>query len=807
MFAFIFKSNLRLIARNKFISTVKILGMASGVAIVLLTAQFCLRELSYDTQHPNYDRIFRYVHSVSTPEGIQSFAFTSATTGPALKERYPEVETFCRVFRPANVSVQNITSDNSFNERRFAFADSNFFQVFNFPLINNHDTNILHEPFTVVLTPSSAKKYFGDDDPVGKSMLINGVLEFVVKGVLRENFSNSHFNFDFVASFSSLQAIANHPIVSKQIPATQNLEHKGYNTFYTYLLLSHAHNAQTLEAKFPAFIEEFRGTGRSERLKPYLQSLASIHLNSDLLYEIDQNGSLQTVYVYLFIGMITLLISCINYINISTAEFLKRAKGVGLKKILGIDRSHLIWGHFFETTMLGALSLVIGYCLAILLLPVFENIVNRQLDLFSTTSVTLMIVIFLFIIVVSGIYPAFRISQASAMQAFKGELKSKPTRLNLRNALVAFQLLVSFCLITLSLLIFYQLDYLITRDLGFDAEQVMVVNATSVEPKQRITFKNNFISNRNITSIGMCSTPPGESLFTYGITFSENEADEERRLTVYQSFVDGDYLEALGLKVGEGRFFSSLHETDSNSHVVINETAMRIMGDSAFSKRLKYLNAFRNVQADKSIVGVIHDFNFASLHQEIQPLMLEYDPDYCGYYLVRFNANNVKDVINDLQAVWKDSFPMAPFDYYFLDDRFQMLYDNDQRQKSLITLIAVIAIFLAALGIFGTTLFMVEQRSKEIGIRKMLGSERSQLLMLLIKPTFFLVVASCVVGIPFAISFGNRWLSQYPNRVEFSPLLFVMAFFLIAIIMISTITYHCLKLTRINPTEVLRKIS
>jgi len=779
--------------------------MASGTAVVILTGQFCLKELNYDKQHPNYNRIFRYVHRVTTPEGTESFAFTSATTGPALKERYPEVESFTRVFRPNNVSISNVASDVSFNERNFVFADSNFFDFFHFPLLGNSGTDLLTKPFSLVLTPATATKYFGKEDPIGQSILLNGKLEFVIKGVLHGDVDNSHFKFDFIASSSSLLAIANHPVVSLQIPASKNLEQKGFNAFYTYLMLSSPQNAPILESKFPEFIEEFRGEGRSQRLKPYLQSLESIHLNSALHYEIGANGSIKEVYVYLYIGVITLLISCINYVNISTAEFLKRAQGVGLKKVLGIDRGLLMWSHFLETAMLASFSLIVGFVIAMLLLPTFNGIVNRKLDLLTIESLYSIVAIFLAILLVSGIYPAIKISQAGTMQAFKGALLAKPGKFSLRNVLATFQLVASFCLITLSLLIFSQLDYLLTRDLGFDADQIVVLNATPVDKEKRLTFKNSLAGKSNMPSIGMCSLPPGETLFTYGLTFPENEADEERRMTFYQSFVDSDFADVLGLNLVSGRFFDPLNSADSDRYIVINKAAMTAMGDSVFNKRFMYRDAFKNKAVDKSVVGILSDFNFASLHEEVKPLMLEYDPLYCGYFLVRFNKTEVQSVLSDLQDAWRDNFPSTPFDYYFLDDRFQALYEGDQRQKSLITLIALIAISLASLGIFGSTLFSVEQKSRQVGIRKILGSNQVQLLMLLVKPTFLLVVVASLIGAPFALFFGTSWLSQYPSRIDYSPIFFGIAFVLVAIIVVTTILYHCLKLTRINPIEVLRK--
>jgi putative ABC transport system permease protein len=806
MIALILRSSFRLLARNKLSSIVKVLGFAVGTAFFLLTVKFVHYEITFDKQHPHSGRIYRYVHRSNAPEGMQRFAFTSAMTGPALKDRYPEVLSFSRILI-SRVSLRNPLSDATFNEKKFAFTDESFFDLFNFPLRGDaRGAQLLKEPLSLILTPSSSRKYFGDADPVGKTLILNGELEFVVKGIFKRDIEQSHLNFDFIASFASLTTIANHPKVSRQIPASLNLEQKGFNTFYTYLLLSSASAAEGLIAKFPAFIEAFRGPGRSERLKPTLQSLESIHLSSDLLYEIDQNGSLKTVYAFMVIGFLTLFIACINYVNTATAEFLKRARGIGLKKILGIRRSSLLIGHLSETSILAIISLAIGYLLGLLLSPVFNNIVSRNIDLKNVDALYVLMFIFLIIIVASGIYPSVKISQTNPLHAFKGTLSADRSGFTMRNMLVSFQLLISFCLVSISLLIYSQLHHIDSQNLGFVPEQVVVVDATTIDPQQRLVFKNALMNDPTFRHVGMCSTPPGEALFTYGLSFPEHGMDDDRRIVFYQSFVDADYQNALGLKITRGRFFSLESPADSDAYVVVNHAALKVLNDSMLTTTFKYKDAFRNQDMNKGIAGVINDFNFESLHQDINPLMLEYNPLRSGYLLVRFEARQAQNVIASLQERWNETFSSDPFDYYFLDERFRSLYAQEQSQKKLITTVASVAIFLAALGIFGTTTFMVEQKTKEVSIRKILGSTRSELLVLLVKPSLSLTAVAGILGVPIALFFGNEWLAQFPYRVSFSPALFFIAFASIVVVVLATILYQCFRLTMINPTEVLRKI-
>lgn len=804
--ALLLKSNIRLLVRNKQLAIVKMTGLTIGSAIFMLTSLYCWNELQYDQQHRESERIYRYVHRVNTPEGMQSFAFTSATTGPALKERFMEVEDFCRVFR-TNASVRNVGADISFNEKKFGFADPSFLTFFNFPLQGNSAPNtVLQEPLSVIITTAMAIKYFGDQDPIGKRILFNNEITFIVRGVFQSDLKRTHFDLDFVASFGSLDVIKNHPTVSRQIPASLNLDAKGFNTFYTYLKLLPQTTPVQLERKFPAFIEDFRGEGKSERLKPVLQSLNSIHLHSNLLYEMAENGSAQIVYVYFIIGTLVLLIACINYINITTAEFIKRARGIGLKKILGINRGTLIISQLFETGFLTSISLLIGAMIAYLVLPAFNTMTDRQVEFITIETMLIVAGIFIATTFLSGLYPAVNITKADALQSFQGHFKGNSSAYASRQALVFFQLLISFCLVTLSLLIYQQLDFLIRKDPGFDSNQIITLNATAATPLQRITLKNRLLSDENVINATMCSIPPGESLFSYGITLPENDGDDERRLAVYQSFVDSDFIATLGIKLSEGRFFDPSNASDSTRYLVLNETAAEAIGEPILNREVKIPGVFTTQEVSKSVIGIIEDFNFASLRQDIQPLLLEYNPDRCRYLLIRFRDTNASEALGSIEGAWREILSTLPFDYHFMDETFAKFYDQEQRQKKIITSLALVAISLAALGIFGTTLFVIEQRTKEVGIRKVLGSQRTHLLWLLLRSSFTLIVTAGLTGVPLSLAAGTVWLEQYAYRMQFPPVLFLIAFFILLSVVTMTMLHGLLRLTRVNPTDVLRHV-
>ena len=803
MITFFIKSSIRILRKQIALSIVKITGLSLGMATFLITSLYCLHEWSFDKQHPQWEKIYRYVHRVKSEDALQSFAFTSATTGPALKERYTEVEDFTRVFR-IELSLKCKDSDVGFVEKKFAFADANFLQFFSFPLLHGNDPNILREPYAVLLTPASAEKYFGNQDPIGKTLLLNGAIELIVKDVFKENFSRTHMTFDFVASFSTLEAIKNHPIVSGQIPASLNLEHKGFSAFYTYLRLTTPEASAKLEQKFPAFIEEFRGKGRSERLKPTLQGVASIHLNSDMLYEIDTNSSNAIVLIYIVVGVLILITAVINYINISTAEFLIRAKNFGLKKILGIGKTALLIGHVVETMVVCAFALAAGGLIALILIPSFNDTMQTHITVFTNEAILPFLLVYLVTVVLSGLLPAIQIFRQDALIAFQGDWKTGRSSAYLRNSLVFLQLMASFVLLSIALLIYRQTDYLLQKDKGFDAHQILVVNAGGMAPNDRIAFKNELKSQPRVENVSMCSTPPGESLFTFGVNLPGSNGEEDRRITFYQMFVDENFLEALGVDLRDGRFFEAYIPSDSLNSFVVNQTGAESIHDSLMSRKIEIPNIYTGKPVQKTVVGVIEDFHFASFHSEVQQLILEYNPRHARYLLLRFDPHNTKAVVEILHEMWKEYSPLLPLDYYFLDDNFAKYYATEQRTKQIVMIISLLAVCLASLGIFGTSLFTLQQRTKEIGVRKLLGSPTRGLFVLLFRSIFVNLLLACTIGVPFVIWAGERWLVRYPYHTNLGMSILLISFATILIVMLSTVSFYLMKIIRIQPAEVLR---
>lgn len=800
-----FKSAWRMLLRGRVLSAVKILGLALGSCVFLLTTLFSLSEWSYDLQHRDPNTIFRYVHRVNLPEGIQSFAFSSGTIGPLLKDRFSGIENFTR-FINIRASISNEQSDIAFSETKFGFADSTFFEFFNFPVAGQEaSTQLLSDAHTVIITPEMADKYFGNEDPKGKILVLNNRIPFTVIGVFTESPHSTHLDFDFLASMASLEVIANDPIVSLQVNNAKQINNKGYAAFYNYVRLTDDTPADSIVAGFPAFIEETRGKGRSERLKPTLQALTSIHLDSDLLYEISQNGSATIVWVYFVIGFLVLAIACINYVNISTAEFLQRSRTTGLKKILGVTRMSLLWTQLVETCVLSAVGLIAGLLLALLILPSFNLVTDRQISLWTVDTLYIALAIFGITVLLSGLFPAIKIGQTSTLSAFRTSLMSSPSKLTLRNFLVLFQLTISFGLLTISLLIYGQVDFLLNKTLGFDSGSMIVIDAGSVLPTQRQMLKKELVNASGVDGVTMCSTPPGQNLVSFGLILPENAGDAERRILFYQSYVDEDYLKVLGLNVSSGRFFDLASPGDSTQAVIMNEAGAKAIGGEVMNRGLDIPKFFAQGNNRKQVLGLIGDFHFASLHQSVQPLALEYNPSRCGYLMVRLAAGSNRATIAGLEKVWQTLLPENPFDYYFVDEEFQNDFNNEQRLKAIVFTIASISIILAALGIFGSTLFLVQAKTKEVAIRKVLGSERVSLLLLLFRPLVMLLAVATFFGIPLAYFSGMEWLSEYPYRVGFNSTWFALSFLVILLVMTLAIIYHFVKVTSINPVNVLKQ--
>ncbi|MEX1238252.1 MAG: ABC transporter permease [Cyclobacteriaceae bacterium] len=797
----------RNIRRSLLLSSIKIIGLFIGMFCFMVTIAFYTHEFSYD-EFPDADNIYRYVHCVYLPEGMEKYAFTSAMTGPAIQEKFTPVQSFCRLLlQPMTLRTED--QDVGFNEDRFVFADSTFERFFPFPLMAGRAGSLLRDPFSVVISPRAAKKYFGDESPLGKMLLTNDDTGgFRVTGVYSENNSRTHLgSLDFIASFASLEAIGKSPGWPKRIPAASKLDAKGFNSFYTYFLLSPGTPPQALTDEFPAFIEEFRGQGRSGRLKPTLQALNDIHLNSALKYEIDRNGDERIAYVLLIIGSVILIISNINFVNISISEFIKRSKSVGIQKVLGTTRKALIISFLTEVFLLSLASGIISISLLYVLMPYLNSLISREMVFDLEQAIFLLLAISFISTILSGLYPAIYVSRVRPVEVIRSRFyMGKPVGLT-RNLLLLLQLWISFALVAGTLIIYRQIDFLLHKDVGFDTNNVLQINTLGTDPRALETFKEQISGTVDVKNVASISNAYGQTGFSFGIRLPDS-GDEERVYSVISLYVDPDYLQTLQLKLLSGRFFQRDIVADSVENVVLNENAANLLfNGEALGKKILLPSGTDGPAGSTvmNVVGVVADYNHASLRQRIEPLVLLFDPAQFNYLFVRHNETNMQSVIFTIEKKWKTFFPAKVFEYTSLDQSGQQLYRDEKSLGDLIAVFSIVAVGIAAIGLFGVGLFIVQQKTREYGIRKVLGATTPCIYYEFVRPILSLLAIAFVLSAPMSYYFTNEWLSKYPYRTEISLSVYAISLAIVLAIVVTTLLYHLGKMSKLNPVEVLKE--
>lgn len=793
----------RNIKRSLLLSSIKIIGLSIGMLCFTVTIVFYTHEFSYDN-FPEADYIYRYVHRVNLPEGMEQYALTSAMTGPAIQEKFTPVQSFCRLLlQPMTLRTED--QRVGFNEDRFVFADSTFERFFPFPLTAGKAGSLLKEPFSVIISPRAAKKYFGDESPIGKVLLATDDTGFKVTGVYSENISKTHLGaLDFIASFTSLEPIGKKNAWANRIPAAAKLDAKGFNSFYTYFLLSPATPPEALTDGFPAFIEQYRGQGKSERLKPTLQALKDIHLNSVLKYEIDRNGDERVVYVLLIIGSVILIISNINFVNISISEFIKRSKSVGIQKVLGTTRKALIISFLTEVFLLSLVSAIISISLLYGLMPYLNSLISRDMVFDIGQAIFLLVVISFTSTILSGLYPAIYVSKVSPVEVVRSRFSIGKSVGLTRNMLLLLQLWISFALVVGTLMIYRQIDFLLNKNLGFDANDVLQINTVGTDPLVLKTFKDQIAESAAIHNVASTSNAYGQTGFSFGIRLPES-GDEERVYGVISLYVDPDYLQTLHLKLVSGRFFQPDIVADSIQNILLNETAANLLfnGD-ALGKKILLPSGAAGLTV-MNVVGVVADFNHASLRQQIEPLILQFHPSQFNYLLVRYDGQNMHSVVSAIEKKWKTFFPAKVFEYTSLDQSGHELYKEEKSLGDLIAAFSTVAVGIASIGLFGVGLFIMQQKTREYGIRKVLGATTQDIYYGFGKPILMLLFIAFALSTPMSYYVTHQWLSKYPYRTEISLSVYAISFAIILTIVVATLLYHLGKMSKLDPAEVLKE--
>jgi len=800
MFRNYFKTAWRNLSKSKVFSVINISGFAIGLTCFVLIAVFVINELSYDKYPADSGNIYRVNLSVTGNGDVAVYPLVDVAVGEGIKNAFPEVKEATRL-SPTGDFIKY--EDKQFKEEHIAFADANFLQVFSIPLIEGNATNALVQPNSIVISRSFAKKYFGNSEAVGKSLTVgtyNSV--YKVTGVIDKVPDNSHFHFDAFLSLSTFH------ITNK---TWSNL---GY---YTYLVLNQSVDPKELESKFPQLVAKYvvpeiqhdMGVSLAEAQKSVntfrftLMPLADIHLHSDTKMELEPNGDIQYVYIFSVLALFILLLACVNFTNLSTARAIKRAREVGIRKVMGSVKKQLIVQFLTESVLFTFFSMLLSYVLIFLLLPYFNQLANKNIsfNFFLNYKPILGIFFISFLAgILAGIYPAFFLSSFNTIKVLKGSSMQGSQRKPLRSSLIIFQFFVSTALIIATVIIYQQLHYMQNKKLGYNKDQVLFLPDARLLGKDQTAFKQQLLQDNRVVSASISRSIPGGRIMDGTEIYPKNENSNGAEIHGNISHVDYDYLRTLGIQILKGRNFSKDFPTDS-SGTVINEAAVQQLGwtsDNAVGKTI-----VRSGQQEFKVIGVVADFNYASLKQKVAPMMMMLGGNYGGL-IIKINTKDIKGFLTDLKKQWNSFNPSGPLEYNFLDEKFAALYANEQRTKQIFSAFAILAIIIASLGLFGLSAFIMEQRTKEIGIRKVLGASVQQVLLLVSREFLLLVGIAFIISIPVTWWAMNAWLKDFAYRINIGAGVFIAAGLSAILIAFLTISFQAIKAAIANPVKSLR---
>ena len=796
-----FKIAFRNLRKNKAFSFINIFGLATGLICFMFIAVFVYNELSYDKYPADAKNMYRLNLSVTGNGDVAIYPLVDNAVGEGIKNAFPEVKAFTRLSQ----AIDFVKYDNrQFKETHLAFADANFLQMFSIPLIEGNEKTALAEPNSIVVSKAFAKKYFGNDEAIGKSLSI-GVKHdlYKVTGVIDKVPDNSHFHFDAFLSLSTFH-ITN--------PTWSNL---GY---FTYLLLDKNADPKKLQAKFPQLVAKYvvpeiqhdMGVSLAEAQKSVntfvfeLQPLTDIHLYSHTKSEIEPNGDIQYVYIFSALAIFILLLACVNFTNLSTARAFKRAREVGIRKVMGSLKKNLIVQFLSESVLLTIFSMLCAFALIFVLLPYFNELAGKNINFgffLDYRSLLVMFSLSLLVGIVAGIYPAFFLSSFNTIKVLKGAVSSHGSQKKpLRSGLVVFQFFVSTALIIATIIVYMQLHYMQNKKLGYDKEQVLFMPDTRLIGKNQTAFEQQLLQDNRVVSASISRYIPG-GLFMDGTQIyprNENGNGTEIHGNIYH--IDYDYLQTLGIKMVQGRNFSKDFPTDS-AGVIINEAAVRELGWKGTNVIGKTI--VRSGQQQYKVVGVVADFNYASVKHKVAPLLMMLGGNLGGL-IVKIKTTDVKGFLADLKKQWDFFNPEGPLGYTFLDDNFAKLYESEQRTQQIFSVFAALAIIIASLGLFGLSAFIIEQRTKEIGIRKVLGASVQNVLLLVSKEFLLLVGIAFIISIPVAWWAMHSWLQDFAYRIHISWWIFTIAGIVAILIALITISFQAIKAAVANPVKSLR---
>jgi len=790
--------------RNKAYTLINLLGLAIGISSSIMILLFVLDELSYDRHHEHFRDIYRICIKGKIQGNEVEAALSNAPMGATLKSDFPEVEEFTRIFTfDGDPKVQ--FEEKVFIEEDFYYVDSTFFNVFTAPVIFGNPEEMLSRPNTVVLTEETARKYFGNEDPVGMLLQVGQEEEnFEVTGVVKGFPENSHFHFNMLGSMTSIY-LANW---------TQWLG----NNNYTYIRLKKDSDPNLLEQKFPELIaqhmgrelEEILGISMEEFFAAgntygyFLEPLKDIHLKSDLQFEINPGGSRSSVIIFSVIALFLILIASINFMNLATASASKRATEVGIRKVAGAEKNRLVQQFIVESFLITVLALILAVVLVELFMPGFNHIAGKGLTLESLGTLRLLfglLVIGLFVGFVSGSYPAFFLSSFKPVDVLKSGAMRGARGATLRRILVTFQFVVTIVLFICTILVNRQMNYLRDKNLGFNKENLVVIDRVYVLEEQIEAFRQELLKNPSILHVSLSSAVPG-GLIGDNAYLPEGASTNETH-AINNLWADWYFQETYELEMVEGRWFQQGNPTDSSA-LVISEAAVRALNfDDPLSKRL-YTQFGEDTNDPHQVIGVVRDFHFQSLHQEIRPLVIQFNAVNNYQMSVKISGTNTGTTLEYIETTWNSFREQQPIHMTFLEDELATLYNNEEKTATIFNLFSVLAIFIAALGLLGLASFSAAQRTKEVGIRKAMGASVSSVLLVLSREYIWLILLATMAAWPLGYFFMKDWLQDYPLRINLDPAVFIISSLLAFVIAGITVLLRVYQSASANPVKSLR---
>jgi putative ABC transport system permease protein len=800
-----FKIAWRNLLKKKVYSFINIVGLGVGMACCLLIFLFVQDELSYDTYHEKGERIYRLTHGSRSPERVTEgddtapfWVWHNAPVGPALKEEFPEVEKIVQFSGRSDLLLSY--GETTLQEDGVFFMDSTVFDVFSWKLIQGDPKTALVAPFSIVLTESTAKRYFGDEEPLGKTLKGSESAgrgragDYTVTGVMEDIPSNSHFTFNALLSLSTFKL--SNPNV---------FDNWGYVDFYTYFLASEQFDPVAFEAKLPSFIKR-RATDTNEDYAIKVEPLKDVYLRTTAQRLPGETGSLTNIYVFSMIGVFILIIAMINFMNLSTARSMERAKEVGIRKSIGADRRSLIYQFLGESLIIVFLAALVAFLFVSVALPMMNDLTGKAFafdQLFNWQTVPFFLGIMLIVGLLAGSYPAFVLSSFQPVLILKGINKSGTKGVFLRKGLVVFQFSLSIALIAGTMIVYTQLGHLLDKDMGFDKEQMLVLDYNYDE---RVNYMSSALKAEmenlpSVTSAAFSRSVPG-SYFPNAYTNIQNAEGEMVGMAQPVFQVGIDFINHYDLELIAGRSYSRDFPSDSSSALVINEATARQFGYANPADIVG--KKFDQWGRAGEVIGVVKDFNYISLHRTIEPLTLPFEPYASRYLSLKVSGGDISATIAQVQEVWGKLAPQRPFLYSFLDEDFNTQYQSDFRFRKIFTTFSILAILIACLGLLGLATYTAEQRTKEIGVRKVLGADVSSIVGLLSRDFVKLVLMAVVIATPVSWYAMNQWLEGFAYQVPVHWWTFGIAGIMAVVVALATISFQSIKAALMNPVKSLR---